>query len=216
MPTTGLLQTSIWATMIRSPFVGLLEISKCRFWDVRLDFVVGCRGSWGHRRSRSPTYTNHTDKPRPRMPRICTTPKKPVISRFSFFIVLMTWLCEETYLQQAVQRIAHMQFYQPSTRRDQTFPTTQYVCRFRLPHQQRLRECRKAYMLPHNRREIERMRNQHEWECGFLSINIQALDIEYDVYCQMDKETMLDRFESDMEKYRTAVRHFIIWAQRPE
>nr|QSQ85917.1 methyltransferase [Preussia typharum] len=29
-------------------------------------------------------------------------------------------------------------------------------------------------------------------------------------------DNILDRFEADMEKYRTAVRHSIIWAQRPE
>lgn len=31
-----------------------------------------------------------------------------------------------------------------------------------------------------------------------------------------DLETVLGRFEADIEKYRTAVRHIIIWAQRPE
>ncbi|KAK4039496.1 S-adenosyl-L-methionine-dependent methyltransferase [Parachaetomium inaequale] len=33
---------------------------------------------------------------------------------------------------------------------------------------------------------------------------------------EADWETVLHRFDTDMEKYRTAVRHNIIWAQRPE
>ncbi|KAK4099518.1 hypothetical protein N658DRAFT_508562 [Parathielavia hyrcaniae] len=31
-----------------------------------------------------------------------------------------------------------------------------------------------------------------------------------------NKHTVLDRFNADLEKYRTALRHNIIWAQRPE
>jgi hypothetical protein len=31
-----------------------------------------------------------------------------------------------------------------------------------------------------------------------------------------DKESILARFDADMEKYRTAMRHTIIWAQKPE
>ncbi|KAF2280364.1 S-adenosyl-L-methionine-dependent methyltransferase [Westerdykella ornata] len=40
--------------------------------------------------------------------------------------------------------------------------------------------------------------------------NAKMLGIE-----EADWDNLLDRFEADMEKYRTAVRHFIIWAQRP-
>jgi hypothetical protein len=31
-----------------------------------------------------------------------------------------------------------------------------------------------------------------------------------------DWDTVPDRFNADMEKYRIALRHRIIWAQRPE
>ncbi|RYP29374.1 hypothetical protein DL767_006760 [Monosporascus sp. MG133] len=84
-------------------------------------------------------------------------------------------------------------------------------------------------------------------EGGFVNVNIQTCDIvigkyqdnrEMDVrgrksmrdavknmssiasaeklgMPKADWDTLLDRFEADMAKYRTAVRHIIIWAQRP-
>ncbi|KAK5988156.1 N-methyltransferase verN [Cladobotryum mycophilum] len=39
----------------------------------------------------------------------------------------------------------------------------------------------------------------------------QALNIS-----QQDYDSLLERFDADTERYRTAVRHTIIWAQRPE